>query len=127
MKKTYSEIIEVLKSNFKSIHYFLDEYRDEYDDYDDEDEIKDVEKVTNVDKHKKVKTILGNWNEIRVSGGEDSGSNWVRVYHFENHDVYLRVSGYYSSYEGVEFNDTSWETNEIKEVRPKEVIKVIYE
>ena len=36
MKKTYSEIIEVLKSNFKSIHYFLDEYRDEYDDYDDD-------------------------------------------------------------------------------------------
>jgi hypothetical protein len=39
----------------------------------------------------------------------------------------MSVSGYYSSYEGVEFNDSSWESKDIKEVRPKEVIKVIYE
>ena len=125
MKKTYSEIIEVLKSNFKTIHYFLDEYRDEYDDYNDDSE-ETAEKVSNVDKHKQVKTILGNWKEIHISGGSDRGSDWVSVFHFENHDVYLKVSGYYSSYEGVEFDDTSWETNEIKEVRPFEIIQTIY-
>jgi len=132
MKKTYSEIIEVLKSNFKSINYFIDEWYDEYDedgDYDEDNETSQepVEKISNSDKHKNLKTVLGNWKEIHVSGGSDRGSNWVSVFYFENHDVYIRVNGYYSSYEGVEFNDTSWDTKEIKEVRPKEVIKVIYE
>jgi hypothetical protein len=123
MKKTYSEIIEVLKSNFKNINYFIDEWF-----YEDEDELDDDEKeLSNNDKHKLVKSILGEWTEIHVSGGCDKGSDWVSVYYFQDHDIYLRVNGYYSSYEGVEFNDTSWDTKEIKEVRPKEVIKVIYE
>ena len=120
MKKAYSEIIEILKSNFPTINYFIDEWYDEL--YDDGEE-----KLSNSDVHKNLKNTLGNWKEIRVSGGSDQGSDWVRVYYFEDHDVYLQVSGYYSSYEGIEFNDDSWNTKEIKEVRPKEVIKVIYE
>lgn len=127
MKKTYSEIIEILKSNFDNINFFIDEYYDEYfDDYNEYDE-NGIKKPTNYDKHIQVKSILGKWKEIYISGGSDKGTDWVRVFYFEDHDVYLRVSGYYSSYEGVEFNDPSWDTNEIKEVRPKEVIRVIYE
>ena len=122
MKKTYSEIIEVLKSNFKNINYFIDEWYDE-----DYDEDYDEQEITNSDKHKNLKTVLGNWKEIHVSGGSERGSNWVRVLYFEKHDVYIEVSGYYTSYNGVEFIDTSWDTKEIKEVRPKEVIQVIYE
>lgn len=122
MKKTYTEILEILKSNFITINYFIDEWYDEYDDCAHAEE-----EISNSDIHKNLKSTLGNWKEIYVSGGSDSGSNWIRVYYFENHDVYMQVNAYYSSYEGVEIYYNSWNSNALKEVRPKEVIKVIYE
>jgi len=59
MKKTYSEIIEILKSNFYNINFFIDEYYDEsFDDYNECDE-NGIKKPTNYDKHIQVKSILG--------------------------------------------------------------------
>lgn len=46
---------------------------------------------------------LGPVSEVDQYGGEDKGSTWYSVQHFTDHDVYIKVSGYYSSYEGTEF------------------------
>lgn len=60
---------------------------------------------------------LGEIVEVKQKGGEDQGSEWFSVKHFKEHDVYLLVPGYYSSYDGVNFD--GWES--VYEVKPKEV------
>jgi len=105
MKKTYSEIIEVLDEHCGNIYDFVHE---------------DFE-------YKTVQDLVGDWKEIWVSGGCDKGSDWVTVYHFQDHDVYIKISGYYTSYNGVEFNSRSWTGSDVKKIKQKEVIKVIYQ
>ena len=67
---------------------------------------------------------LGEIKLVDSQGGCDKGSNWFRVHHFVNHDVYIKTSGYYSSYEGV--NVDSWDEN-CSQVYPKSVMVQIYE
>jgi len=58
------------------------------------------------------------------SGGEDEGSDWQRVYHFVEHDVYVKVTGYYQSYNGTEFYD-GWGC--LSEVKPSQRTITVYE
>ena len=67
---------------------------------------------------------IGECVEVDQYGGEDQGSTWYSVKYFPDHDIYIRVDGYYSSYEGVDFFD-GWES--CKEVRPKEKVITVYE
>tara|TARA_R110000868_G_scaffold76573_6_gene220168 strand:- start:5164 stop:5610 length:447 start_codon:yes stop_codon:yes gene_type:complete len=69
-------------------------------------------------------TILGGCVEVDGNGGSDRGSDWWRVYHFTKHDVYLKIRGYYTSYEGVSLED-GWDS--CSEVVPKQVMVTIYE
>jgi len=62
--------------------------------------------------------------EVNRTGGMDEGSNWSRTYHFTEHDVYLKVSGYYQSHYGTDF-DNGWDS--VQEVRPKEKTITVYE
>lgn len=65
-----------------------------------------------------------NWKEVEQYGGEDQGSTWYSVKYFPDHDVYIRVDGYYSSYNGTDFN--GWD-GDCKEVRPKQKTITVYE
>lgn len=47
--------------------------------------------------------IFGPTEQVYSKGGEGKGEDWERVYHFIDHDVYLSMSGYYQSYDGVDF------------------------
>lgn len=60
---------------------------------------------------------LGKIVEIEQYGGEGQGERWWTVKHFVDHDVYLKTSGHYSSYNGTDFYDWG------KEVKP--VIKTV--
>ena len=65
---------------------------------------------------------LGEIKEVHSKGGGEGGGDTVeRVLHFVEHDVYISFGGYYSSYEG-----TEWDS-EITEVKPKQVEVTIYE
>lgn len=99
-KKTYSEILEVLKSKIDGVKEFA------YEDYDEED------------------LSLGEIKEVDSYGGEGKGEEWYVVMHFVDHDVYIRVDGYYSSYEGVDFYD-GW--SNCSEVRPQQKTITVYE
>jgi len=57
-------------------------------------------------------------------GGEGKGENWVRVYHFKDHDVYIKAQGFYQSYNGVEFYD-EWDS--FSEVKPSQRTITVYE
>ena len=98
MKKTYKEIIEVIKENLE-----LEDFANEYYD--------------------RVSLGLGEIKEVNQTGGEDEGSHWESVKYFVDHDIYISVVGCYSSYNGTDFYD-GWDS--CSEVRPFEIIKTIY-
>lgn len=50
------------------------------------------------------------------------GMEWEIVRHFVEHNVYINLGGYYSSYDGLELDDEG-----LTEVFPKEKIIVVYE
>lgn len=67
---------------------------------------------------------VGNFKEIDQHGGEGEGERWWSVKHFVDHNVYIKVKGFYSSYNGVDFFD-GWDCCE--EVTPKEKTIIVYE
>jgi len=88
----YKEIIEILKQNMDSVSDFA--YEGVYYKYDE--------------KMKPYEEQLGEFKEIDAYGGEDMGSEWYRVFHVVKHDIYIKVEGYYSSYNGTDF-DNDWD------------------
>lgn len=70
------------------------------------------------DKRQLVESDLGPIKHKHISGGENEGSNYVDIYYFPKYNIYLKASGFYSSYSGVD----DWE--HLQEVFPKEVTRV---
>ena len=65
---------------------------------------------------------VGEWVEVKQRGGEGEGETWYSVKLFKEHDVYIRTDGFYSSYNGTDFEDGYGE-----EVRPAEKTITVYE
>jgi hypothetical protein len=63
------------------------------------------------------------WEEVEQYGGEGQGDTWYSVKYFPDHDVYIRVDGFYSSYNGTDFNGWS----DCTEVRPQEKTITVYQ
>lgn len=59
--------------------------------------------------------------EVDSYGGEGQGEEWYTVKRFVNHDVYIRIDAYYTSYEGVNF-----EYSKFLHVFPLEVKRIEY-
>ena len=101
MKKTFQEILDILKEKCEDgVSQFA------YGDFDQEE------------------IGLGEIKEVEQHGGEGEGSNWYSVKHFIEHDLYIKVSGWYSSYHGTDFN--GWEDS-CEEVKPQEKTITVYE
>lgn len=67
---------------------------------------------------------LGEVVNIETEGGEGEGEHWHSVQYFKDHDIYIKVTGHYTSYNGTEFYD-GWDC--CKEVRPVEKLVTFYE
>lgn len=74
----------------------------------------EIEWLYPAERKEAVEAELGKWEEVPAGsrGGEDEGSSYRRVFHFVDHDVYVAVTGYYTSYDGTEYDD------DFTEVRP---------
>lgn len=59
---------------------------------------------------------LGEYKVVDSYGGEGKGETWYKVFHFIQHDVYIRVNGYYTSYDGTDFYDGWGCCSEVKPV-----------
>jgi len=68
--------------------------------------------------------VLGVVKQVAQHGGEGKGEDWWVVYHFVDHNVFIRVDGYYQSYNGTEFYD-GW--NCCSEVSPQQKTITVYE
>jgi hypothetical protein len=102
---SYIKLISILKDRYETIIQFIND----------------------IEFNRDLKPLLGSCEEIVISGGPDMGSKWVRVYHFKDLDIYLQIEGYYCSYGGISLEDKSWSSTSIKEVKPKSVVKTIYQ
>lgn len=65
---------------------------------------------------------LGEVEEVHQYGGEGDGDHWESVKYFKDHNVYIRTVGFYSSYNGTDFDNGYGE-----EVFPKEKTITVYE
>lgn len=50
---------------------------------------------------------LGKIKEVAQKGGEGEGDEWYSVKHFIDLNLYIRINGWYSSYNGTDFNSYS--------------------
>lgn len=56
-------------------------------------------------------------------GGEGEGDHRHIVYYLEDHDVFIRLNGYYTSYDGTTWNDIS----DLHEVFPQQRVITVFE
>jgi len=92
-----------------------DKWLKEYKSYPSKYEVKENE-------WKKANNIP-NWKEVEQYGGESMGDTWYSVKYFPDHDVYIRVDGWYQSHNGTDFN--GWEDCSV--VKPVEKTITVYE
>lgn len=52
--------------------------------------------------NEEILNALGEWTVAEKVGGSGEGDSWHTVLHFTEHDVYIKIDGYYTSYDGVE-------------------------
>ena len=65
---------------------------------------------------------FGEITTVNRRGGEGKGEDWNVVKQFVDHDVYISLDGYYTSYDGTDFDGF-----ELEEVFPKEKTITVYE
>lgn len=63
------------------------------------------------------------WEEVEQYGGEGQEDTWYSVKYFKDHDVYLRVDGYYQSHSGTDFE--SWDSA-VSIVKPQQKTITVY-
>jgi len=66
---------------------------------------------------------LGESEQVEQHGGEDEGSNWYSIKYFKDHDVYIKIRGFYASHVGTDFY--SWD--DVYEVKPAQKTITVYE
>ncbi len=96
----YSEILSILQEKIEGVSQFA------YEDFDSNE------------------MGLGDYEIVEKYGGEGKGEEWYKVFYFVEHDVYVRIDGWYSSYNGTDFED-GW--NCCKEVKPQQKVVTVYE
>lgn len=62
---------------------------------------------------------LGSWKEVDQRGGEGEGETWWSVIHLKDLDIYIKTNGFYTSYDGVNFD--GWSDLTIVEPRQKTI------
>jgi hypothetical protein len=83
------------------------------------DEIEDVQETFDGEgwNEKKMEALFGPSKVVGRGGGE--GEEYWVVRHFSEHDVYVRLPGYYSSYDGIDYE-------EFEQVYPHQVTMTVF-
>lgn len=121
-KLTAKEILEIIEKNYSESSFAYDEWSELSED--SELELTEEEEALSYPERKEVilqKLGLGEVEEVDQYGGSGKGDTWYSVKHFKDHDVYIRIDGYYSSYNGTDFEEGYG-----REVRPKEKVITVF-
>ena len=93
----------------------------------DSEEYKNLAKIASSDPYEEIRDYilntlkLGKIENIEQVGGEGEGETYYQVWYFVNHDVYIRINGFYTSYEGTDWNNNPYV------VTPQEKTITVYE
>jgi hypothetical protein len=104
----YQKILEVLKEKFRNVSDFAYNYPHHLSESDKE----------------ALSQTVGEFTEVSQYGGEGQGDTWYSVKYFPKHDIYIKVDGWYTSYDGTDFD--GWD-DACSEVRPIEKTITVYE
>jgi hypothetical protein len=83
-----------------------------------------AENYNSADWHKEMEKIIGPIKMVEQVGGSDQGSYWYSILNFIDHNVFIKITGYYTSYEGTSF--TMFDTSDFKEVFPSQKTITVY-
>lgn len=105
---TAVEILEVISKNYSEYSFAYEEWYETENDH--------IQEIYNKWKlepdmwkkgvpEKEVLNYLGvgTYKVVDSYGGEGCGETWYKVFHFTDHNVYIRIDGFYQSYNGTEF------------------------
>ena len=136
-KMNAKELIELIERNFERDFWgFLDDFEEYYkgDMFDEKHPTYDDFKANdNVDyaalrkERERVRDAIlkklgiGEVDQLDQYGGEGQGDSFWSVIHFKDHDIYLKWSGWYASYDGWYLESPP------EEVKPKTKEIVVYE
>lgn len=125
-KKTFDEIIAILEQKLRNKEEGDEDYNEDDDDdnYHEQGAIGRFDEIYSDEEFAKLGLGKIEEKEDGAQGGCDQGSHYERVFHFVDHDVYLKITGYYQSYDGVTF-DGGFE-NCASEVRPQQETITVY-
>jgi hypothetical protein len=114
-KMNFKQIMDVLKDKIESVHEFA------YGDFGER--MYPDAKYGTPEYESRTLPELGEIKEVEQVGGEGEGDHWHSVKYFVEHDIYIYVKGWYSSYNGTDFYD-GWDC--CSEVRPQEKTITVY-
>jgi hypothetical protein len=103
MKKTAKEILERLEEFFNGnvgAYAYGDYTKADLFDYKLHKDLSWEEKEVECLKQ----LGLGSIEEVEQYGGEGQGDTWYSIKHFKDHGVYIKTDGFYSSYNGTDFD-----------------------
>lgn len=121
-KLTAKEILEIIEKNYSESRFARNDWTELREG--SELLLTEEEEALPYSEQEKVilqKLGLGEVEEVDQYGGEGQGDTWYSVKHFKDHDVYIRIDGYYSSYNGTDFEEGYG-----REVKPKEKVITVF-
>ncbi|MAX51479.1 MAG: hypothetical protein CMH22_05825 [Methylophaga sp.] len=82
----------------------------------------DIEGWEAIEKYVLNKLNLGEIKEVNSKGDREGGGDYsMKVFHFVDHNAYVKITGFYSSYSG-----TDWDEG-YQVVTPKEKVVTVFE
>jgi len=128
-KLTFEEIMILVEKHYDEDRYGINEFADEGMYYNIPDEFEPVPEDSDWE-HYKVRAknyadtqVLGLTKCVDSHGGMGEGEDYWRVHHFVKHDIYIKISGWYASHHGTDFED-GW--GSCKEVKPEQETITVY-
>jgi len=125
-KLTYDELMTKLQADYSNVSDFAHSGVQDVDVPEDYEPLADDDYDTRRARRDKYVATLGygEVKEVDSHGGEGEGEDWWVVFHFIDHDVHIKVDGWYQSHNGTEFEE-GW--GSCSEVTPTQKTITVYE
>lgn len=120
----FNEFSKIFTNEMCGADYLFDVLNSMIEDIDEHVQYFDGEVPEyNLDYDKLINTIDKDFKMVWSEGGyEGGGDSFSEVWYFKSKDLYIRIDGYFDSYNGRELNDAKPYI-----VRPKQVMVTVYE
>lgn len=106
----FQELIEALKCYYDNL------YNEDVEGFEERDYTNGLQEFAD-NYHDTLPNGIGSYEQV-YSSGHYNDNNWIGVMYFDDHDIYLQIETWYTSYGGLNFDNYGW--NDIVQVYPYE-------